>query len=110
MTKAERETVIRWDEESKTITVWSASPVVLRKLARLGLTPTRESRRRTGEMHGRQYTIPLALFRWGLKRKGHPSKTAFSSCRAGLDASLSTERAPVHTQTAPDTEPGPGAA
>ena len=69
ITKAEQETVIRWDEDEKVVTVWSASPAVLRKLARLRLTPTSERRRRDGALHGREYRLPLAGFSWGVKRK-----------------------------------------
>ncbi|MGD0948617.1 MAG: hypothetical protein ABSA52_14450 [Candidatus Binatia bacterium] len=29
VSKAEQETVIRWDEDEKTVTIWSASAVVL---------------------------------------------------------------------------------
>ena len=69
LTAAERETVVRWDEDDKTVVIWSASPVVLRRLHKLGLMPASESRRQTGELHGREYRVPLADFRWGLKAK-----------------------------------------
>ena len=69
LTAAERETVIRWDEYDRGVTIWSASPAVLRKLAKLGLMPTSESRHRTGELHGREYRVPLAQLRWRLKAK-----------------------------------------
>lgn len=72
ITKAEQETVICWDEEEKTVVIWSASPVVLRRLHRLGLTPASESRKRTGELHGREYRLPLAEFRWSVKAKRTP--------------------------------------
>jgi hypothetical protein len=64
--KAERETVIRWDEEERVVHVWSASPAVWRKLARLGIGVVRETKRGT-EVSGRFYRVPLAQFRWGLK-------------------------------------------
>ncbi len=73
ITRAEQETVIRWDEAERVVTIWSASPVVLRKLHRLGLVPTRETRRRDGTLHGRDYQLPVDSFRWGLKRKRRPS-------------------------------------
>ena len=69
ITRAEQETVIRWDEEERVVWIWSASPVVLRRLAKLGLPAHSESRRRTGELHGRDFRIPLGRFRWGLKRE-----------------------------------------
>jgi hypothetical protein len=104
MTKCEQETIIRWDEESRTVTVWSASRVVLRKLARLGLTPTRESRRRTGELHGREYRVPLTRFRWGLKSR---RKGRFLPRKPHMEASLSTERGAGHIQVAPGRKWGP---
>ena len=49
--------------------LWSASPVTWRKLARLGIRPIWQALRQ-GEAAGRFYQIPLARFRWGLKRVG----------------------------------------
>ena len=69
ISRAEQETVILWDEAERVVTIWSASPTVLRKLHRLGLMPTSESRRRDGALHGREYQVPLEGFRWGLKRR-----------------------------------------
>jgi hypothetical protein len=66
-TRAEQETVARWDDEEKVVHLWSASPVTWRKLARLGIEPTRETTR-DGELTGRFYRLPLARFLWGLKR------------------------------------------
>jgi hypothetical protein len=42
-TRAEQETVLRWDEDEKVVPVWSASPVTWRKLARLGFEPYKET-------------------------------------------------------------------
>jgi hypothetical protein len=93
---AERETVIQFDDESKTVIIWSCQAPVLRKLHRLGLTPHRESRRRdTGAFHGREFRIPLAAFRWGLKRRGTPRQGAFLPKTRGQEASLSTKRPPM---------------
>ena len=50
--------------------LWSASPVVWRKLERLGIAPTQETRFPGGPVTGRTYAIPLSRFRWGLKRVG----------------------------------------
>ena len=68
-TRAEQETVIRWDREDDQVHLWSASPVTWRKLERLGFQPIRETTCQ-GEVSGRFYTIPLDRFRWGLKRAG----------------------------------------
>lgn len=36
LTRAERETIIRWDDEAKLVTLYTASPTVARKWTRLG--------------------------------------------------------------------------
>jgi len=64
-TRAEQETVIRWDREDD-VHVWSASPVTWRKLERLAVRETTCQRR----VSGRFYGIPVGRFRWGLKRAG----------------------------------------
>jgi hypothetical protein len=68
LTRAERETVIRWDEESKVVSIWSSSPVIWSKLARLGIPATTQDGAATGEF----YTLLLQGFRWGLKRRPGP--------------------------------------
>jgi hypothetical protein len=64
LTRAEQETIFRWDEDEKVVHVYSASPVTWRKLARLGLTPHRETTFE-GAASGRFYRLPLSQFRWG---------------------------------------------
>ena len=66
LTRAEQETVIRWNEEDKLVHIWSASPVTWRKLARLGIRPSRETTM-AGQPSGKFYTVPWSRFRWGLK-------------------------------------------
>jgi hypothetical protein len=68
ITRAEQETVIRWDEEERVVWIWSASPVVLRRLAKLGVPVHSEGRWRDGTLHGRDFRVPLARFSWGLRR------------------------------------------
>lgn len=68
LTKAEQETTVRWDEDSKLVSIWSGSPVTWRKMARLGIRPTRETTTQ-GAPTGKSYTLPLDLFRWGVKRR-----------------------------------------
>src|SRR5574338_42735 len=69
MTRAEQETVIRWDREEQVVHIWSADPVVWRKLARLGVA-VREETTHKGEITGRFYQpLPLALFKFGVKRE-----------------------------------------
>ena len=68
LTRAEQETVIRWDEAEQEVRIWSASPKTWRRMARLGLAPYRETT--TGGIpSGRFYRVPPGQFRWGTKRK-----------------------------------------
>jgi hypothetical protein len=69
-TRAEHETLLRWDRAGDHVQVWSASPVTWRKLERLGIPPVRERRSSGGVVSSRFYRIPLTRFRWGLKRVG----------------------------------------
>jgi hypothetical protein len=79
-TRAEQETTLRWDREDDQVHVWSASPVTWRKLERLGIPVTRETKAPDGRVTGRFYTIPLCRFHWGLKRVGVPAP----GCRVAL--------------------------
>ena len=69
-TRAELETVIRWDRDERTVHLWSADPQVWRRAARLGLVVLRESYWPGKAVAGRWYEIQAGRFRWGLKRKG----------------------------------------
>jgi hypothetical protein len=79
LTRAEQETIIRWDEEAKIVHIWSASPVTWRKVARLGLKAVKETTM-AGEPSGKWYTVPFARFRWGLKSE---ARSAASKGRFG---------------------------
>ena len=68
LTRAEQETVIRWDEDEQEVRVWSASPRTWRRMARLGVAAHRETTM-SGKPSGRFYRVPAGLFRWGTKRK-----------------------------------------
>jgi hypothetical protein len=83
-TRAEQETVIRFDRAAPAAHLFSASPVVWRKLARLGLEPVRRSTVRGVEV-GRFYRVPLARLRWGIRREGQAK-------RAGNAAALAIAR------------------
>jgi hypothetical protein len=69
-TRAEQETVLRWDRAGDHVQVWSASPGTWRKLERLGITHVDETRFPGGLVSGRVYRIPVTRFRWGLRRVG----------------------------------------
>ena len=68
LTRAEQETVIRWDEAEQEVRIWSASPKTWRRMARLGVAPYRETTT-GGAPSGRFYRVPAERFRWGTKRK-----------------------------------------
>ena len=68
LTRAEQETVIRWDEAEPEVRIWSASPKTWRRMARLGVPPYRETTT-WGAPSGRFYRVPVERFRWGTKRK-----------------------------------------
>ena len=70
---SERETVLRWDAHKDEVRVYTASPVVDRKIRRAGHVPTRESSRK-GAWSGSFYTIPYKSLRWGVRTPG-PRKT-----------------------------------
>ena len=70
VSRAEQETVIRWDQEEQVVHLWSANPATWRNLARLQIAESRPPSTVRGHPVGRWWTVPLAHFRWGLKRKG----------------------------------------
>ena len=72
LTRAEQETVIRWDEEEQVVHIWSASPKTWRKMARLGVVPSRETTRHD-QPSGRFYQVPAGEFRWRLKSAARAS-------------------------------------
>jgi len=82
-TRAEQETIIRWDEAEQIVHVYSTSPKTWRRCARLGLEATKSHRFRDGEESGRFYRLPLAEFRWGLrsKRRGGGNAAALAAAR-----------------------------
>ncbi|MCI0372779.1 MAG: hypothetical protein L0214_15710 [candidate division NC10 bacterium] len=98
LTRAEQETTIRWDREDPTVHLWSADPVTWRKLARLGILATRETRCH-GAVSGRFYTIPLNRFRWGVRRgpsrPGNPAALEMAR-QARRSLSLRKESAGAH--------------
>lgn len=104
ITRAERETIIRWDEEARTVVVWSCSAPVLRKLLRLGFTPAQQSWARDGRLHGMEFRLPQEQFRWGLKRRA-PANRPVKLSASPVDAILSTEHAANVRGTAPDIDP-----
>ncbi len=80
LTRAEQETILRWDEDEKVVHVYSASPVTWRKMARLGIRPTRETTTQ-GQPSGKFYLLPLEQFSWRLKRKGGGSTAGLEAMR-----------------------------
>jgi hypothetical protein len=88
-TKAEQETILRWDEEEQVVHVYSASPKTWRRCARLGLAVVKVDRYK-GQDRGRFYRVPLAAFRWGLKARRQATGNAgpLAAAREARKASL----------------------
>jgi hypothetical protein len=63
MTKAEQETILRWDADGDFVSVFTAHRPTMRKLARAGYQPYRVNTR-----HGREdgwfYRVPVGELRW----------------------------------------------
>jgi len=95
-TRAEQETIIRWDREDPLAHVFSASPVVWRKLARLGLEPTRRSTVRGAEV-GRFYKVPLGRLRWSIAKEGQPKRTGNVAALAQFNAARKLQTEPART-------------
>jgi hypothetical protein len=86
ITRYEQETIIRWNEEEAEVFIYSASPVTWRKCGRLGLRMAKSAKWRDGSESGRWYTVPKAMFRWGLKRGGSVSPERRAAATARLEA------------------------
>lgn len=69
-TRAEQETVIRWDRDDPEVWVSSCEPATWRKMARLGIEERKHSTWSNGTVACRWYRVPRRAFRWGLKRAG----------------------------------------
>ena len=82
-TRAEQETVLRWDEDAQVVSVWSSSPKTWRRCERLGLRPVRETTAE-GQASGKFYRLPVREFRWGrkAKRAGGGNVAALAKARA----------------------------
>jgi hypothetical protein len=69
MTKTEQETILRWDAGGDFVSVFTAHPPTMRKLARAGYQPHRANTR-GGREDGWFYRVPVGDLRWrvGAKR------------------------------------------
>jgi hypothetical protein len=83
MTRIERETVVRWDEEGDVVWVWSASPKVWRRMARFGIKPIGETTM-DGRPSGKFYRAPMAWLRWSVRERvaGRGNPEALARMRA----------------------------
>lgn len=63
LTRGERETILRFDDEKRVLHVWTASPAVMRKWAKRGIPLQVTSRDRLGKPHGWGAVVPLACLR-----------------------------------------------
>ena len=69
MTREEQETVFRFDANRAEVRIWTADKVVLRKLAKRGVTPYRSSTTE-GVESGWWVRVPYKAFRWSIKAGG----------------------------------------
>lgn len=81
MTRAEKETIIRWDAEERSVSVYSCSAAVWARCERLKLTPGLVVRDSTGQVIAREYVTPLNRFRWGVMSE---ARSRASKHRAAL--------------------------
>lgn len=67
LTRAEMETIVRWDAETKQASVYTCDPIELRKLERLAAQFPDEYRlvREWTNPTAREYTAPARLIRFG---------------------------------------------
>lgn len=66
-TAPERETIIRWDDESQVVHIWTAQRAVITKMSR-NPAFTLESSGSHGTSPWAEFTIPVSEFRFGAKR------------------------------------------
>ena len=62
-TKAERETILRWDQEERVLHLYTAYPAEARKWARLGYSVEVSGRTQSGEPRGWRARAPLEALR-----------------------------------------------
>ena len=85
--RSERETVIRFDEDGTTATVWTSSEPIYRKLRKLGYIPARDNERSASfEVPKRDVRLP--------RPKRVPSKKALEHLKklreSKMDANISS--------------------
>ena len=102
-TRVEQETVLLWDRAEQMVRISATDPATWRKLARLGITPTEETRDRDGKPSTKFYRLPLSEFRWGRKAK-RGSLSADRRTRQG--AVLAAARLLRKQKTAGEVAPG----
>ena len=79
--KYERETIINFNEESDTASIWTASEVVYRRLKKLGYMPSQDNERSAVfEMPKRDVKLP------------RPKRVMSEACRDRIRQSLNAKR------------------
>lgn len=64
LSRAERETVIRWDMEEREVSVYSCLPGAWKRCERAGWTLAESVKDSDGREIAREYRGPLSLFGW----------------------------------------------
>ena len=86
--REEAETVIRWDRATDTVTIWTADPVTIRKVAKCGHEPVSVSRRRDGQVRGYEFRIPHDQFRWRAKKRAVGPGSGFKGSKPPISGAL----------------------
>lgn len=102
LTRAEQETIIRWDAEEPTAYIYSADPKTWRKMVRLGIAIHKETTM-AGKPSGRFYCVPLARLRWRIVPEG--ARPSHRGNPDGLRKAQEARRLKVETENL-----GPGVA
>jgi hypothetical protein len=93
-TKAEQETIIRWDQEERTAHLWTAYEAAARRWGRMGYPVRVYSRTMDGTPRSWSAEVPLDAIRWRrmqdgevVRRRGHRKGHVFGAGRDQLVAS-----------------------
>jgi hypothetical protein len=111
-TKAEQETVVRWDQEERVLHLWTAYAAEARKWSRLGYPVEVHGRTRSGEPRSWQALAPVETLRWRrlvngkvvLRRRGRSLVAGPPKLTASDESSDSDKGTDLHSI---DSRPNP---
>lgn len=82
MTKAEQESIFRWDSEEEVVHVYTCHPPVRRKLVKAGYSSIKSCKQR-GKETSWSFRVPLDQFRWRIGRRKQTGGRQFAAIIAG---------------------------